>query len=91
MDKLKVVETKTIEKETNVYLPAFFQFQDDNGFDEFVMIEKHQYTKVEYFHGGIRIEKGLRYTIHPHYIERNLSTPAAFSEAYKEALKLIGE
>ena len=90
MKRLKVYETKTIEKETNVYLPAYFTFQDDAGFEESVMIYENGYLKVEYFHNGVRIEKGKNYPIYPHYIERNLSTAADFMESYKHALELIG-
>ncbi len=89
MSKLKVVERKIITKETLIELPAFFSFQKDDGYEEYVMIKEGGYISVEFSYASVMITAGRDYNIMEHQVSRCRTTMEVFIETYNEALKKI--
>jgi hypothetical protein len=89
MSKVKVVERKVTEKETEYDYPIYLYFQGESGDDELVMIVQDFQLKVKWDFLGLSIEKNQGFVIEEHYLKNNLTTKEHFTEMYNEAIESL--
>jgi hypothetical protein len=86
MSKVKFIERKVTEKETQYDYPIYLYFQGESGDDECIMVEEDYQIKVKVDFLNVVIERGLGFAIEEHYLKNNLTTREHFLEFYNNAI-----
>lgn len=89
MAKVKIIERKVSEKETQYDYPVYLYFQGDDGDDEIVMVEENYQVRIKYDYLNISIEKSKGFMIEEVYLKHNLTTREHFMELYEDAMMCI--
>jgi hypothetical protein len=89
MTKLKTVEFPRIEKETELELPVYLYFQDEDCQDTVIKVEEKKQIKISHNHFGVSIEiSSLIENIPPHYL-KNLTSKEHFDKELASVLEEI--
>ena len=91
MSKVKIIERKVTEKETQYDYPIYLYFQDESGNDECIMVEENYQVKVKIDFLNVEIERGDGFAIEEHYLKNNLTTREHFLELYKNAIECFNK
>lgn len=91
MTKVKIIERKITEVETEYNYPIYLYFQDEDCHDELVMVEEGFQLKVKHDYYGFSIVKGLGFSIEKHILENNLTTKEHFLEVLEDAISSLRE
>jgi hypothetical protein len=86
MSKVKIIERKVTEKETQYDYPIYLYFQGESCDDELVMVAQDFHLKVKWDFVGVSIERNQGFAIEEHYLKNNLTTREHFLEFYNNAI-----
>lgn len=88
--KLKTVDFERVEEITEIELPAYFYFQDEDCFDELIMVTEKEQITVKYECYSVKIESTNCFQIPKHYLN-NLTSKDHFMLVYNDALNAINK
>ncbi len=90
-NRVKIIERKIVEVETEYDYPIYLYFQDENCHDELVMVTEGYQLNVKHDYYGFSVVKGLGFPIEQHILENNLTTKEHFLEVYNEAINSLSK
>jgi len=89
--KLKIVEFNRVEKETEIDLPIYLSFQDEDCNDELIMVDEKYQITIKHNHFGYDIKKTCLVMNVEEYHLKSLTTKEHFQEMMSFALMDLGE